>query len=859
MSESEQAQPSDQAKERFPPETQTPEQKQPPRFLCNACASRVTEAHKGDDGTQFYSCPKCGCVNHKKVRQAEEAEQAASASESESPVGDGTSPKVLNHINDVENPELAGKPVTVEAIITTASVSHLVPSKVKISLRTDSVDDDEYDVQRIIDSKDPVNLGLVAITEEAKFARLKRRFSSKDARATINEVTKYRTLYLVRVRPPVSSLEKQGDKVVDDKGYEYKPLDIYVASDVALNFQPSTLIRATGLPLPSPKTQKTTLLAYAVEFPEDNFHYDVQALSALKAAFQGKTVQQRWDWVLDNFERYSHIVRRRNLSKATLLVYFTPLRFTFCGEPVYRGWGIGALVGDSTTAKSETLRKWAKLLKAGTVITAETASIPGLIGTAVNLEGQGWTTDWGLLALMDRKLLGTDGAHKLDGSCWAKLAESERNGEIIIAKAARNTANARTRQVRIYNAIDLDSDKYSTKSLSSFLHPIQALATILDRTSIARLDVAALSDQRDVKPEEINTKATGEPDPAFANLSEALKWTWSSKAKVEWTEDAEQTLLDKATKMYHDFFYEAIPLVSIDVKYKIARLSIALANLTLSTNDDFTVVQVTREHVDAVVDFLTTEYRDAGLGILAKTQQYEKLTQDDICAMFARINGSLSKNPIDNLGEILSFVAKQDRTTTNILKSQFSLAENNQVRPLVAVLQAEGLLKSGKGFYSTPKLIDAFRVTEGFTQPANLIGVIVVNRVKTDTPTPHKPLKQSNDNTSTIAIATTQQPLYLKENALGVGVVNSEGDKSDKYDKNGEAVERAEPQQHGVRALYAKQIRPTAGILCTGEAHENACIKEAEWNLNGNLYCPEHFLASKKTCEDNGYAVREAS
>ena len=104
---------------------------------------------------------------------------------------------------------------------------------------------------------------------------------------------------------------------------------------------------------------------------------------------------------------------------------------------------------------------------------------------------------------------------------------------------------------------------------------------------------------------------------------------------------------------------------------------------------------------------------------------------------------------------------------------------------------------------------------------------------------------------------TTQQPLYPKANALGV--VNSEGDKSDKYDKNGEAEQRAEPQQHGARVLYAKQIRATAGILCTGEAHGNACIKEAEWNLNGNLYCPEHFLASKKTCEDNGYAVREAS
>ena len=86
MSDSEE-QPRDSPAQAKPDElTGTPEQKQPPRFICNDCASPVTEAHKGGDGTQFYSCPKCGCVNHKKVRQ-EEAEQTASAAEPESPDG----------------------------------------------------------------------------------------------------------------------------------------------------------------------------------------------------------------------------------------------------------------------------------------------------------------------------------------------------------------------------------------------------------------------------------------------------------------------------------------------------------------------------------------------------------------------------------------------------------------------------------------------------------------------------------------------------------------------------------------------------------------------------------------------------
>ena len=56
--------------------------------------------------------------------------------------------------------------------------------------------------------------------------------------------------------------------------------------------------------------------------------------------------------------------------------------------------------------------------------------------------------------------------------------------------------------------------------------------------------------------------------------------------------------------------------------------------------------------------------------------------------------------------------------------------------------------------------------------------------------------------------------------------------------------------------LIAKRIKPTAGVICTGEAHGNACIKEAEYNFNGNLYCPEHFEKAKKDCVDNDYAGR---
>ena len=380
-----------------------------PKLLCPTCNGPVTIAHKDDIGTQFYKCEKCGYIKNPK-----EASQSVSTEKTED------APEALEHINLIENPKLIGKPVTFEAVISSNSMSYPVPSELKIFYKTDSVDDD-YTAIKKISSNDPINIGLVAVSKETLALRLKQNFSSVDVKAIIQETRKYRTVYMVRVRPPVFTLEKQGDKIVDEKGYEYKYYDLYVASDVPLTFQPSTLLRIIGLPLPNPRTQKTTLLAYSVEFPEDNFSYNLTQLTKLRAFFDGKAVSERLKWILENFELYSHIFGRKNIATAALLDYYSPLYVCFNGE-TQRGWLIVAIIGDTTTGKSETIKKMSKLHKAGSVISAETASTVGLTGTATQLEKEGWFIDWGFLPLMDRKLLAIDGSHKLNASCWAALA-----------------------------------------------------------------------------------------------------------------------------------------------------------------------------------------------------------------------------------------------------------------------------------------------------------------------------------------------------------------------------------------------------------------------------------------------------
>jgi len=261
---------------------------------------------------------------------------------------------------------------------------------------------------------------------------------------------------------------------------------------------------------------------------------------------------------------------------------------------------------------------------------------------------------------------------------------------------------------------DIIQSRYATKNMSSFLYPIQALTTILDKTSIARLDLAVFSNQYDVNPEEINKIGNGEPEPELELLSEVLRWVWSHKAKVVFTQEALEHLFNEATELYNLFFSEGIPLVTIDLKWKLARLSVAVAYLTLST-EDFQNVTVEKEHVEIIVDFLKAEYTNTGLNILAKETRFEKLDLQDVRLLLAEITAAMENAvDIEKIKEILRYIVLQGRVTKDDLTLKFSLADKSQLRPLLSALKTANLIKAGRGFYPEAKLIEAYKISEGF-------------------------------------------------------------------------------------------------------------------------------------------------
>ncbi|MFH0748935.1 MAG: hypothetical protein V1915_03325 [Candidatus Bathyarchaeota archaeon] len=612
-------------------------------------------------------------------------------------------PTQLRHITEIENPTNLNKLVRVDVIVASTTVAYAIPSKI---LGEWVIDGNPGSAEKTISQKSFINMALPGATSTAKSKLLNSLFPEGGGKVTVRDL-EYRTVYGLRVRPPVFSIEKRDGKLVDDRGFEYKGFSVYIVTDKKQDFQASALLRLTGWVYPDPKTQKTTLLATEVEFPEAISGYDEEKLNNLRSAFKNKKPAQILEWVFDNFEKYSRIIGRRNIAKATLLGFFTPIWVNIDGDEEQRGWCNVLILGDTTTAKTETVRKAIKLLSAGTIITAETATSVGLVGAAVQVDNGGWSIDWGALVLNDRRLLAVDGAHKLGKYQLASLAEAERSGTVSIVKAAKDSAYARTRQIKIANPLDPQSRRMESKNLSEFYYPAQAISTFLDLMSIARLDLVVLADADDVKPEAINKPDHEEPDPALFNLSESLKLVWGEKMVLNYTKEAQASINGNATALYNDFFTKTIPIASIDLKWKLARLSAAAAALSLSTKD-YKSLDIEAEHVDWVAGFMRDEYQNAGLLSLAKRSRFDTPTDEQIDETVGKIASIIDKETIEETttraAEILLWIAETGRFTKDSLRIQFNLAEKNELRPLISELTTLKLVEVGSGFYSTSKL-----------------------------------------------------------------------------------------------------------------------------------------------------------
>ena len=557
--------------------------------------------------------------------------------------------------------------------------------------------------------KDLEKAGFADITEITRqnkcknLVRLNSDFGDK-CNIKVDEIA-HTTIKRIRLRPIVSTLEGADSKFFDSQGNEWKAYDIYLDQSSVQSLEAGKEIEINGIIIPDPRSQKISLIASkAIE--KETRNYDMGKIHALRALFQSMSIDEIMTWIKTEFEKYAKIIKRGNVILGVIITFFTPLYFEFESKTV-PGWGKITIIGDTTTGKSETVKQAIRLLESGQIISGETTSIAGLGATATQSTNNQWFVEYGPLVLQDRKLLAIDGAHKLRSEHWSSLAESEREGKIKLTKAAKGEALARTRQIKIMNPKGPDFSTVVT--MKDKFYPCQAIQNNLQIHSIARQDLAVFVND-DVKAEELNKKYDVLHDKRLEYLSDLVKLVWKQDYNIVFEDEAIDTILENATALQNKFKFDQIPLITNDQKYKLAKLAASIAAVSCSYNDDFSILTVKKEHVEYVVDFVNTEYHNAGLDVKADEAKDEGVDADLVDELIAKMKSALDREdpmPSNEIcKKVLLWIAQKTSFTKDELGSEFNLSRDHGLRPLSTLLKNEGIIQHKQAFRPTRKGIE---------------------------------------------------------------------------------------------------------------------------------------------------------
>lgn len=397
-----------------------------------------------------------------------------------------------------------------------------------------------------------------------------------------------------------------------------------VLSSPDFEVMPNRTVNLVGRVVVDEDTRANEFVAWRVEDTESNLDKFTMTpemhkrLQAFQPSNPKRPIQRCWDIAKDLSSNVTSIIGRLELHVAMDLVWHSVLRFRFDDTMLNKGWLEMMVAGDTRTGKSKIAQELSKHYGAGRAISAETASVAGLIGAAQQV-GEEWTVTWGIIPLSDRRLVVIDETSGLTHEQIGAMSSVRSSGIAEINKVAGDVSRARTRLIWMGNP----RSGMDMRSMGDGVNVVQDL--LGKPEDIARLDFAMSVTNQDVSAEEINRHMQQRKHVFTSALChELVMWAWSRKPHhVEWAKGAEREVLNKALELGRKYV-EHPPLVqAANVREKIARMAVALAARTYSSPDGETLV-VTKYHVRDVVRFLNHLYGNQSFGYRDRSRQWHE-------------------------------------------------------------------------------------------------------------------------------------------------------------------------------------------------------------------------------------------
>lgn len=505
------------------------------------------------------------------------------------------------------------------------------------------------------------------------------------------EVEEYQSVEVLYARPAIDFVDGSN---TDPDAEQYKTLRI--TSVGKHDTPPNNTVSVLGALYPNPKSQSNEFLAHQVETLKtsiDRFELNGKTI-ALMERFQGQQPLRKIAEISKALsEHVTRIQGRPEMHALMDLTFHSVLNFNFAGEELQRGWMESLIVGDTGTGKSTAARKLVQHYGAGEIISCEAATFAGVVGGLQQLGGREWVVTWGAVPINDGRLVVLDEISGLTLEEIAEMSDIRSSGLAKLTKIQQEMTWARTRLLWMGNP--------RNATMANFTYGVDAIRPLIGNAEdIARFDLAMAASKYDVAPEVINQRYIGGElvytDEACHTL---LMWVWTRQAHhVRFTPDAEARVFDAANEIGKLYVEDPPLIMAASVRIKLARVAVAMAARTFSTDETRENVIILPAHVEAAKQFINLLYGMQVFGYrerskeqlsdrLIAEQNKERMAQylkgRPLLAKFLRTTGKFRRQDLD---EIMS----QSKEESNGIIS--TLYEARMVRKVLGDIVVEPTL-----------------------------------------------------------------------------------------------------------------------------------------------------------------------
>jgi hypothetical protein len=354
------------------------------------------------------------------------------------------------------------------------------------------------------------------------------------------------------------------------------------------------------------------------------------------------TVAQRVELLTEKVKGLLGYNGNNTLIQAIDLSYHTALQFNLGSFRQVRGYLDTLIIGESRVGKSSTAEALRRTYGLGvfTSLAGNSATVPGLVGGS-NKTSTGFQTRAGVIPQNHRGLVIFEEFGKCKNDLITELTDIRSSGEVRIARVSGTISlPALVRMIALSNVKNTGG---VIKPIATYPNGIAVVTELVETAEdIARYDlIVILGDRGNSQIDPFWTPAEPLPTTVYQTR---VRWVWSRTAdQVIISEDVGRYIMEKANELNRDFDSH-IKIFGTEAWKKVTRLAVAVAGYLVSTDDTYTNIVVTKEHVDYAVAYFLRIY-DNAIFKLREYVAYERTFSTIDADGIAALQGYYTKYP----------------------------------------------------------------------------------------------------------------------------------------------------------------------------------------------------------------------